>query len=407
MSEPVRVLHVDDDRAFCELAREFLQRHDLDVLIETSAADGLERLSEADVECVVSDYDMPGMDGLAFLDAVREHYPDLPFILFTGRGNEEVASDAISAGVSDYLQKDGATEQYELLANRVRNYAEQYRTRAAVETARRRYELAGTVASDVIYEHDIAADETVFTDGFEDVFGYDQDLVCSRSWWRERIHPEDRDRVVDRLTASIEAGETSTAIEYRFRDASGEYHYLSEDRYVEYRDGDPVRIVGAFRDVTARRRREERLDTLHEATRSLVASTTVTDAVTTASVAGEDILDLPINAVFLEADDRLVPVAHTDRTVEILGSVPTFGPGEGIVWEVFESGQPCSFGDVRESESVYNPETPIRSELHVPLGSHGVFVAASTDVADFTEADLHLATVLAATLQAALDRLTD
>ncbi len=64
---------------------------------------------------------MPGIDGLEFLQAVRERYPDLPFILFTGEGSETVASDAIAAGVTDYLQKGSGTEQYELLANRIRN----------------------------------------------------------------------------------------------------------------------------------------------------------------------------------------------------------------------------------------------------------------------------------------------
>jgi DNA-binding NarL/FixJ family response regulator len=64
---------------------------------------------------------MPGMDGIEFLQAVREEFPDLPFILFTGKGSEAVASEAISAGVTDYLQKDTGTNQYTVLTNRVRN----------------------------------------------------------------------------------------------------------------------------------------------------------------------------------------------------------------------------------------------------------------------------------------------
>lgn len=78
-------------------------------------------LADAEFDCVVSAHEMPGRNGIEFLELVREEYPDLPFVLFTGKGSEAVASDAISAGVTDYLQKGSGTEQYELLANRIVN----------------------------------------------------------------------------------------------------------------------------------------------------------------------------------------------------------------------------------------------------------------------------------------------
>ncbi len=85
---------------------------------------------------------MPGLDGLAVLERVRETHPEIPFILFTGKGSEEIASEAITAGVTDYLQKAGGTEQYSVLANRIQNAvggyrAERYMNRGleAIETA--------------------------------------------------------------------------------------------------------------------------------------------------------------------------------------------------------------------------------------------------------------------------------
>jgi PAS domain S-box-containing protein len=123
MVAPIRVLHVDDDPRFGQLVSDFLERVDdrIEVVAETSARAGLEALAEREVDCVVSDYDMPRTDGLEFLQTVRERHGDLPFVLFTGKGSEAVASDAITHGATDYLQKGGGTEQYELLANRIAN----------------------------------------------------------------------------------------------------------------------------------------------------------------------------------------------------------------------------------------------------------------------------------------------
>jgi len=131
----IRVLHVDDEPDFADLTAAFLEREDdrFEVETATGADEGLTRLSDEEFDCVVSDYDMPGQNGIRFLEAVREGHPDLPFILFTGKGSEEVASDAISAGVSDYLQKESGTDQYALLANRITNLVSQYRAVATVE----------------------------------------------------------------------------------------------------------------------------------------------------------------------------------------------------------------------------------------------------------------------------------
>ncbi|MDB2245646.1 response regulator [Halorubrum ezzemoulense] len=128
---PIRVLCVDDEPGFATLTADILdqQHDDIRAVGVTSAEAALDRLDESTFDCVVSDYDMPDVDGLELLDAVRERYPSKPFILFTGRGSEAIASEAISSGVSDYLQKSGGQEQYELLANRIRTCVTRLRER--------------------------------------------------------------------------------------------------------------------------------------------------------------------------------------------------------------------------------------------------------------------------------------
>jgi len=136
---PVRVLHVDDEPDLAELTADFLERHDERFHVETatSATGGTDRLHDENFDCVISDYEMPKVDGLEFLATVREEYDNLPFILYTGKGSEEVASEAIARGVTDYLQKESGTEQYELLANRVLNAVQQHRATRRAENLER------------------------------------------------------------------------------------------------------------------------------------------------------------------------------------------------------------------------------------------------------------------------------
>jgi PAS domain S-box-containing protein len=108
-----------------------LEREDDRFIVETakSASEGMDRLVADDFDCIVSDHDMAGENGIEFLETVRENHPDLPFILFTGMGSESVASDAIAKGATDYLRKQAGREQYELLANRITNAVEEYRAK--------------------------------------------------------------------------------------------------------------------------------------------------------------------------------------------------------------------------------------------------------------------------------------
>ncbi len=127
----IQILLVDDDRDFVTLASTLLETESerIETVTETSPKAALERIDFDGIDCIVSDYRMPEMDGLEFLETVREEHPDLPFILFTGRGDERIAEQAISAGVSDYIVKDGSAEQYAVSANRIENLVMQYRTR--------------------------------------------------------------------------------------------------------------------------------------------------------------------------------------------------------------------------------------------------------------------------------------
>jgi PAS domain S-box len=174
-----RVLHVDDDPEIGELTKTLLERADdsLTVVCETNAVAALNRLESEEFDCVISDYDMPNTDGIELLEIVRKQSPDLPFILLTGKGSEEVASEAISKGVTDYMQKGGGTDRYEVLANRVCNAVERYRTQQRFWNALTWYRRL--VEQDLAGVFLVQDREFIYVnDRFADLFGYSQcDLV--------------------------------------------------------------------------------------------------------------------------------------------------------------------------------------------------------------------------------------
>ncbi|WP_222916962.1 PAS domain S-box protein [Natrinema sp. SYSU A 869] len=202
-------------------------------------------------------------------------------------------------------------------------------------------------------------------------------------------------------------------------------------------DGDPVLVennvaplvdengsftgsVGAIRDISDYKERERRIHCLHEGTRRLMAAESSEEVARVASEIAHDALSLETNSIHLyeERADRsasssddpsrepgvLVPAAMTDETKALLGTVPTIEPGNSIAWDAFNAGETIVHGDVRYADNVRNPKTSVRSEVHIPLGEAGIFIASSTATNDFDPETITLARILGANVEAALER---
>jgi len=250
-SQTVTVLHVDDDESFRDLTDEVLQqeRDTFDIVSVRSASRALELLAEEQVDCIVSDYDMPRMDGIEFLEAVRDRYPTLPFVLFTGKGSEKVASDAFSAGATDYVQKSGGTGVYTVLAKSIENAVEKERTRQqhqrhlkAIENAEEGIAILGE-----------DADFVFVNDRYVELFGYDRSELLGEPW--DVVHP-DNDRGVLAETVRTTAREQGTWHGQTTGLCADGSTFPCETSVTATETGD---LICVARDLSERQRREREL----------------------------------------------------------------------------------------------------------------------------------------------------
>jgi PAS domain S-box-containing protein len=251
--EDITVVHLDDDEAFLALAADRVEHASDRVRVHTASdpSAALERLGRGDVDCVVSDYQMPGMDGLEFLEAVRERHPELPFLLFTGQGNEAIAGRAISAGVTDYLRKGTSNEQFTVLANRIENTVSKRRAEHKARATDRRIREVHERITDAV----VAVDEewcyTYVNTRAAEVLERSRGTLLGQRLW-------------DAFPALCD-----TEFEPAIREAMASQQTTTVEDYVEpkaawyeatvYPDEDGVSVY--FRDVTERR---ERARDLHE-----------------------------------------------------------------------------------------------------------------------------------------------
>ena len=396
MTDSIRVLHVDDGPGFAEMAGEFLEREDdrIEVETATNASDAHSILAAEDVDCVVSDFDMPGQNGIEFLEAVREEYSELPFVLFTGKGSEEVASEAISAGATDYLQKEAGTDQYTILANRVLNYVDT----ARAKSYRQRQLDAIEAAKEGISILDEDGEFIYVNEAYADLYGYEPEALVGEHW--RVLYPDDAvSRVEDEILPQVRevgvwSGQTTGL---RADDET-----FVEDHTLALTENDE--LVCTVRDITQNRERGEALAALHDAATDLEAADTEGEVYEILVDAAEDILDFDLVAVDVYDDDALVQTAWSlDADTEGYWEVTPLEE-DTFATRAYKRQETIVADDLREYEiTPANPE--YRSALTTPIANIGTFQAVSREPEAFDPTDRELAELLAGHAREALTRL--
>jgi len=243
----------------------------------------------------------------------------------------------------------------------------------------------------------------------ESVFGHARDEVVGMAVGELFFDPDEGDAgdELRRYVADPERRSLSVGLDLCARRADGSALPVALGFAPFERDGETHMLVTVVDDSAERRaetdlhRRTQTLEALHEATQDLLKTTDREVAAEAAVEYVEEVLGHPIAAIWLYDADRdlLDPASWTAEADEVVGEHPTYtAEGRSISWAVFESGEPEYVPDTRADPDQYNADSPIRSELVLPLGRYGVIDVGSTEPEAFSEADLAVARLWAATV---------
>jgi PAS domain S-box-containing protein len=263
MSDEIRVLYIDDEPVLRKVAKVFLEQSgNFSVEPIDSALAALDLTRQEKFDAIISDYKMPGMDGITLLKNLKERGDVTPFIIFTGRGREEVAIEALNSGADFYLQKGGDPKsQFMELAHKVKWAVEQRRVEQALRVSEEKYRN--------LIEH---SDEAIVVaqDGMLrlinhralEMTGYSEQELLSMSF-SEVIHPDDRAMVMERYGKQLNGGPSETRYNFRVESKEGITRWVEINIVNIDWEGRPA-TLNFLTDVTERKQAEDALKIQHD-----------------------------------------------------------------------------------------------------------------------------------------------
>lgn len=264
-SNTVRVLHVTNARSLSNVLPDFSHpsADQLTVVTATTSSEGRQQVADHAVDCVVIDHKPPSVAGVELLESIRETRSQLPVIICVDDGSEELARDAIDAGVSAYLHTDEIAEQIDRVVDLAEDYwVDQERT-LKLERAADLLAQTERIADVGGWEIDPKTREVFWTDHLFEMLDVDVDEELHLNRIIDIFHEADRAVVESAIEAALDEGEPFD-IEVRFLRPNGEIGWLHIQGVSTVENGRVEMLRGAVKDVTERRNREQVLQEMHD-----------------------------------------------------------------------------------------------------------------------------------------------
>jgi PAS domain S-box-containing protein len=258
MGERISLLHVDSDEDFLSMASRLIRERtdSMNVNSVSSVEEAQEFLDENNVDCVLCDYEMPDIDGLEFLNEVRKDYPKLPFILLTGKGSEDLASEAISKGVTDYIRKEEFTRKEGIVCNRIENVVEKQRAQNALQESEEKYRTLIEQTQSAIYIYR-GTEFLYFNQKVIEITGYSKNELYQINPF-ELIHPDDKENVKRRAEKRAKGEDAEKTYEAKIVTKNGEARHCKFSVRKTIYNGEEA-FLGSVVDITEQKENQKEL----------------------------------------------------------------------------------------------------------------------------------------------------
>jgi PAS domain S-box-containing protein len=364
---PIQVLHVDDESGFLKVVKQCLEMEGaFQVDTAVSVEEALEKMMKKKFDVIVSDYMIPEKDGLEFLKQLREKGNNIPFIIFTGKGREEVAIDALNLGADQYLNKIGDPETvYGELAHGICQAVKAKQAEEALRESEERYRRLFEEALDTIFVAD--AETGILIDcnrAASELVGREKSELIGKH--QRILHPprEIKEEFSRTFKQHLKEKE-GQVLETQVITKKGEIKDVAIKANVFELRGKKV-IQGIFRDITKRKRFEERLSALNTYSRDLNMAETMEEVYQLTLDAKEKTLGFE-HASFMVVDENMLCIVDQRGYPESLSVKLPLNEKRGVTVKAAKTGKPVLVPDTKKEKAYVEGMPGIRSELAVPI----------------------------------------
>jgi PAS domain S-box-containing protein len=257
---PVRILHVDDDISMLAISEEILTMEGpFEIDSALNANEAFKKLKSNHYDAIISDYEMPLKDGLQFLSELREQKNDIPFILFTGKGREEVAIKALNLGSDAYINKQGKPETvYGELSDALVKTIERRNSRKLLKESESKYrKLVENSLQGIAIIQGPEPKFVFINTAMERIFGFslEEILAMSPEEITQWVHPDDREILFSRFGKRLKGERCDSGYEFRGFHKDGTVRWVEVCSILIEYNGKPS-VQGVFLDITERKNDE-------------------------------------------------------------------------------------------------------------------------------------------------------
>ncbi|ACL17964.1 hybrid sensor histidine kinase/response regulator [Methanosphaerula palustris] len=253
----IALLLVDDEPTLLEVARLFLERSGMITVTPAESPGGaLALLKETPFDVIVSDYEMPGMNGIELLKIIRSTGNTIPFIIFTGKGREQIVIEALNQGADFYLQKGGdPRSQFAELEHKVKRAVAQQKSDLALRQSEERFRLLAENGTDMISCHTPDGTYRYASPACIHLLGYQPEELIGHAAY-EFIHPDDIPKIRECAEKAVIDSSPSLTT-YRIRRKDGRYCWVESTHRLIRIPGQGLETQVSSRDISARKVAEE------------------------------------------------------------------------------------------------------------------------------------------------------